>query len=233
MSRQYLTALLGQLPEVEIVAVAATEEEAVEAIQTANPDLVFLDIELHTGNGFAVLEKTQPLAFAPVFTTALDYRALKMIRLSGMPYLQKPIDADELLNVLNKLREEKARALLPTAVHHLLATIRNNNTPIHIALQGAETTEYILLADLQRLEVEGAVTKLYLKGGAIKKSGMSLKEWEGLLEDFRFFRVAAAHLVNLEQVKGLTSSAVEMKEGSAIPLSSKKREDLFAKLAAL
>jgi DNA-binding NarL/FixJ family response regulator len=50
-----LSALLGALPNTQIVGHAAGAEEAVRAIMAAQPDLVLLDLRLAQGTGFDVL----------------------------------------------------------------------------------------------------------------------------------------------------------------------------------
>jgi DNA-binding NarL/FixJ family response regulator len=51
LSRQYIRSLLKRFPEVDLLAEATTQEDAIHLIEQLNPDLIFLDIELHTGTG--------------------------------------------------------------------------------------------------------------------------------------------------------------------------------------
>jgi two-component system LytT family response regulator len=77
LSQFYLGSLLKQLPMVEVVAKAGTEEEAITAIQALKPDLIFLDIELHSGTGFGVLRRTNTSTF----------RLYSLQRWSSMPLI--------------------------------------------------------------------------------------------------------------------------------------------------
>lgn len=59
---------------ISLCAVAATVAEAVEAIDTHEPDLVFLDISLPDGEGFDVLEQVTFHGFEVIFTTTTNSR---------------------------------------------------------------------------------------------------------------------------------------------------------------
>jgi DNA-binding NarL/FixJ family response regulator len=57
--RERLTAMLGEVPGVEIVAQAATIAEAIVAVHRLKPDVVILDLHLPDGNGLEVLRLVQ------------------------------------------------------------------------------------------------------------------------------------------------------------------------------
>lgn len=230
LSQFYLNSLLKQLPMVEVLAKAATEEEAILAIETLKPDLVFLDIELYAGSGFEVLRKTHQLEFSVVFTTALEQQAIKIIRLSGVPFLQKPIDADELAQAVTNVQKNKEAE--QTALGCLLETLHHNNVPQHINIRYEEVAEYVRLDDVISIETKEAGTVVLLRQNSIKKSSLTIKDWENLLSGFKFFRTAATHLVNIKAVEQITGNvtAVLMKDGSAIPLSPKKSDAFITAL---
>lgn len=226
LSMQYVSFLLMQLPQVEIVGKAATEEEAIRLVRTLNPDLLLLDIELHSGTGFEVVKKLGQVDATVVFTTALDHHAIKIIRLSGVSFLQKPIDAEELQAVLQTIALPEQKKHSQKALAVLLETLNNGHTPLQMALPQDDKTEYIILKDLLRIETDGDGTMLFLPDKTVKKSSRSIKEFEALLADFYFFRAHATHLVNLKQVKefNLEKNIIIMQDGSSVPLSIKKQE---------
>ncbi|HXB93281.1 MAG TPA: response regulator, partial [Puia sp.] len=57
-------------PGIAIVGKAEGVDSALEVIRTANPELVFLDIEMTQGNAFDLLNRVQPLTFQVIFVTA-------------------------------------------------------------------------------------------------------------------------------------------------------------------
>src|SRR5476649_205613 len=72
---------------VDVVASADSMLTAFEAINTHQPDLVFLDIEMPKGNAFDLLEKFKDINFQIIFTTAYDHHAIKAIKFSAVDYL--------------------------------------------------------------------------------------------------------------------------------------------------
>ena len=235
LSRQYIHALLKQIPAIEIIATAATEDEAVEKISSHRPDMVFMDLELHTGTGFEVLRKLKDPSFNVVFTTALDHYALKIIRLSGMPYLQKPIDAEELAAFVLQAAERKNNVQNGRALTYLLETLNNNNVPLHFAVMNNGNCEYALPENLLAVEAKEKETILLFRDGESKNSSLSLKDYEYLLGDYSFCRVNATYLINLKEIKdvNIAEGFVIMKTGKQLELSSKKRNELITRLAHL
>jgi two-component system response regulator LytT len=69
----------------------------------AQPDLIFLDIQLSDGLSFEIFE-TLDIQSAVIFTTAYDEYALKAFKLNSIDYLLKPIDEDDLEIALKKYR---------------------------------------------------------------------------------------------------------------------------------
>jgi two-component system LytT family response regulator len=232
LSQHYLNSLLSQLPEVEVAARAATEEDAITAIESLKPDLVLLDIELHNGTGFEVLCKTRHLHYMVIFTTALEQQAIRMIKLCGVPFLQKPIDAEELYLLIKNLPGEDGEAR--KALDYLLKALESDHVPQYMSLQGEGPRQYIALDDVLYM-TSGNPTTLKLRDGTVKTDLRSIKELESLLEDVHFFRSAATHLVNLKNVEAIApgEDSIRLLQGAAVPLSPKKRGSLSERLERL
>ena len=232
LSQYYLNSLLLRLSNVDIVGTAATEDEAVAAITSLKPELVFLDIELHSGTGFDVLRKTRHHQLSVVFTTALEQQAIRMIKLSGVPFLQKPIDADELSATVDEVSTGAGKG--QTAQQHLLQTLDNGNVPQRMLVREGNTSQYIELERIVHI-ASGDRTFIHLREGNTHTDGRSLKELESLLEDLRFFRCAATHLVNLKCVRSVSpdGQSLVLADGTSVPLSPKKREALLDELARI
>jgi len=97
------TMLSKYCPEIELVAVCHSGEEAITAINQQKPDLVFLDIEMPRMNGFDMLQKVGAINFEIIFTTSFDQYALRAIRFSALDYLLKPIDKEDLQTAAQKI----------------------------------------------------------------------------------------------------------------------------------
>lgn len=112
IGRRGVRLLLDDDPDVEVVGEAATAEQAVEAIRHEQPDLLFLDVQLGSRDGFSVLRELEagemPLV---VFATAHDRYALQAFEHHAVDYLLKPFSDDRFSEALgrakNRLRQSQ------------------------------------------------------------------------------------------------------------------------------
>ncbi|MDQ6903864.1 MAG: response regulator, partial [Bacteroidota bacterium] len=108
LARNELKKLLLEFPEVEVIGEAANANEGIEKIESLNPDLVFLDIQMPGKSGFDMLTLVERAPHV-IFVTAYDEYALKAFEVNALDYLMKPVEpkrlADALLKV--KLKDEE------------------------------------------------------------------------------------------------------------------------------
>src|SRR5215204_7462375 len=107
LARTELRKLLQDFPEIEIVDEASNAEEGLQKIESHNPDLIFLDIQMPGKTGFDLLAE---LDRAPqvIFTTAYDEYALKAFEVNALDYLLKPIEPKRLADAVHKLNNQEA-----------------------------------------------------------------------------------------------------------------------------
>src|SRR5215207_7163872 len=107
LARTELRKLLQDFPEIEIVDEASNAEEGLQKIDSLNPDLIFLDIQMPGKTGFDLLAE---LDRAPqvIFTTAYDEYALKAFEVNALDYLLKPIEPKRLADAVHKLNNQEA-----------------------------------------------------------------------------------------------------------------------------
>ena len=82
--------------------------EGIDLIQTLDPKIVFLDIEMPHMNGFEMLQHVRPKNFHVIFTTAYDQYAIKAIKYAAFDYLLKPIDIEELQTAVRNAEQLNA-----------------------------------------------------------------------------------------------------------------------------
>ena len=91
-------------PDAQIIETIDTVVDAVEWFQTnPAPDLIFMDIHLSDGESFKIFEKVE-ISAPVIFTTAYDQYALKAFQTSGIDYLLKPIQEEEVRRAVDKWR---------------------------------------------------------------------------------------------------------------------------------
>ena len=114
LARTELRKLLQDFPEVEVVDEAANADEGINKIDTLQPDLVFLDIQMPGKTGFDMLAELERAPHV-IFTTAYDEYALKAFEVNALDYLLKPIEPKRLADAMQKLHvaEAKENHILP------------------------------------------------------------------------------------------------------------------------
>ena len=150
-------------PQVHLLDQCRSAKKGLEAIEKLKPDLLFLDIEMPTMNGFEMLEQFSEVPCAIIFTTSYDQYAIKAIRFSALDYLLKPIDPKELLNAVKKVDEHRQ---LPMAEQFqiLLKQIHGKNSGFNkIAVPTSEGFELMPAEHVIYCEANDNYTHMFLK----------------------------------------------------------------------
>jgi two-component system LytT family response regulator len=206
--------------------------KSIDIINTQKPDIVFLDIQMPEMDGFTLLENLTNRKFNLIFTTAQDEFALKAIKVSAIDYLLKPVDKDELISSIAKIKEMKKGELLEDKLQLLLGNIdQENNDKINISADGKV---YLLdKEDVIMLKSDKSYTTLYLANEQQIIVSKTLKEVEKKFQFPQFFRVHNSYLINLthvkEYLKGLGGELI-MSNGLSASISRNKKSELFKKL---
>ena len=215
-------------PDLSIIGIAAGVEEAYSKISELKPDLVFMDIELTDGTGFDILAKFDTIPFKLIFVTAFEEYAVKAFRASALDYLLKPVDHEELIEAV-----EKARQQLGT---ELVKQVKNASTNINsraidkIVLRDIDNIYLVKIADIIYFEADGNYTRFHLTTGKSIIISRTIKEFEALLKDNRFIRVHRSYEFNLDhflRYEKADGGYVVLTNESKIPVSSNKKEELF------
>jgi len=102
--REQLAAQLARLwPALQIVGQARNGREAVEMFEELRPQVAFLDVHMPGMNGVEAARRIGRRAEV-VFVTAFDQYAVEAFRQGAIDYLVKPIEADRLLDSVQRLQ---------------------------------------------------------------------------------------------------------------------------------
>ena len=230
-ARELIYALIQKhCKNVEVVATADSVKSGMQVIKQYKPDIVLLDIKMHDGTGFDLLNKVKPVDFQVIFISAYEEHALKAFKFSAVDYILKPIDSNELIAAIKKAEE----AISPlNGLHHLDVLETNyssdNRETKKIILKTLDSIYAVNVKDIVRCESDTSYTQFFLNDTRKILISKPLKEYDELLSEFGFFRTHQSHLINLdffEQYKKADGGFAIMKDGTAIPVSSRKK-DLF------
>ena len=184
-ARAELRHLLGAHPEVEIAGEAATAAEAVALARAAQPDAVFLDVEMPGVSGLDaarfVLDRSHPPAV--VFVTAHASYAADAFAVEAFDYLLKPVDPARLARVVERLAERRASA----------------GEPRRIPVVSAGGTELIDQEQVRYVQAEGDYSRVHTYDRSYLSTA-PLRELEAALAGAGFLRIHRSYLVNLGRV---------------------------------
>jgi len=226
---EYLKPFVSALEQVSWVKTANCVQEAIEAIDAYNPNLIFLDVELQDGLGFDVLERCQFKNFSVIFITAHEKYALRAIKFSAIDYLLKPFSYDDVFQAFERLKsfpENNLKVLMENMNEQVFQEKR-------IGISSAQGVHYIKLKEVVRCEAHGNYTFFHLVGKKQELSSKPIKEYEEMLEEYSFVRIHKSHLINLFHVKSFMKNdggSIIMTDDSEMPLSKTKKEDFLEKM---
>ena len=134
LMRERLLGLLGEVwREARVVHAAADGDEAWEAFQTCEPQVVFLDVRMPGMSGLDVAQRIGARAHI-IFVTAYDQYAMAAFDAGAVDYLLKPVEADRLRLTVQRV---SSRLHAPPAdLSHLLRHLATLQPP-------AERTRWI------------------------------------------------------------------------------------------
>jgi two-component system LytT family response regulator len=223
LARNELKKLLLDFPEIEVIAEAANASEGVEKIDSLNPDLIFLDIQMPGKTGFDMLSE---LERAPnvIFTTAYDEYALKAFEVNALDYLLKPVEPKRLADALQKLQVEEDKE--PISDHTISVNRSILNEHDQVFVKDGERCWFVKLSDIRLFESVGNYAKVYF--GPNKPLILkSLNALEERLDEKVFFRANRKHIVNLRLIEKIEpyfngGLLLEMKGGEKIEVSRRQ-----------
>ena len=103
LARRGIRAILERDSEVRVLAECKDGVDAISQIQTLQPDLVFLDIEMPEVDGFDVIAALPPQRLPLViFVTAYNQYAVDAFRVHAIDYVLKPVDPQRLTETLER-----------------------------------------------------------------------------------------------------------------------------------
>ena len=107
IARRGIRRQLESESDIEIIGECANGREAVAAIRSQAPDLVFLDVQMPLLSGFGVVEAVGVENLpAVVFVTAHDEHAIRAFEVDALDYVLKPIDRDRFQKTLIRIRNQ-------------------------------------------------------------------------------------------------------------------------------
>lgn len=221
--------------KVLIAAEACTVKDGIRAIAGTQPDLIFLDVQLHDRTGFDLLRECGNINFKIIFTTAYDKFAIQAIRFSAIGYLLKPVDEDDLREAMDKINVtsvEQTKMMANVIETNMAHPIKKKRLTIPV---GNELL-FLNIEDIVRCHSDVNYTTIFKTDKQKIVVAKTLKEFEDMLAEHDFFRIHNSELINLSFIKSYNKGkggSVILSDGTELEVSTRRKEDFLKKMSGL
>lgn len=136
--------------------------DGLKGIESLQPDLVFLDVQIHDETGFDLLSRLEQKDFEVIFTTAFERFAVQAFKYIALDYLLKPVDPEDLNAALKKVRLPEKAIRFNEQVNTLLYNIKTVNRQHHrICVPVLNGMVFLNLSDIIRLKSDSNYTEFF------------------------------------------------------------------------
>ena len=242
LAREELCFLLGELPQVEVVAQAADGIEALRAVEETGPDLVMLDVQMPGLTGFEVARRLLRARVETqfIFVTAYDQHAIEAFEVNAVDYLLKPVEAGRLAMAIERAQRRiqtgrpASKERSADEMERLLQLLSDRqDRREQLALKVADRFLLVQSDEVVHASVEDDVITVVTNSLSGTSNYRTLDELQARLDPAVFWRVHRSHLVNINKIKEIVpwfsrNYILKMRDGKGteIPVSRSQTKRL-------
>ncbi len=241
LAREMLREMLQDDPQVIIVGESCNGREALEAIRTHAPDLIFLDVQMPELGGFEVLEALGKDIPQVIFVTAYDQYAVRAFEVHALDYLLKPFDQERFDISWQRARAQILRERNGGTDQRILALLEEmkagNKYLERLVIKASGRIYFLETAEIDWIEAEGN----YVSVHSAKKSHLlreTISSLESQLDPKKFLRIHRSSIVRIDRIQELQpwfhgEYRIILQNGTQLTLSRNYRDKLQEALGKL
>lgn len=232
LARQIIREYLEKHPDVDIVADCQDAFQALKAIESENPDLIFLDIQMPEVNGFELLGMLENIPYV-IFSTAYDQYALQAFEVNAVDYLLKPYVQERFDMAVERAKKSIGQKQSENEkIEHLLENLQAEKKLDRILVKQSGKIVILRVDEIEWVEALEDYVNLHTARGTY----LVLKSMSALASRMseNFVRIHRSYLVNLESIDEIEPWSngrlqCRMKDGEKL-ISSRAGAQLLKKL---
>ena len=203
--REQLAELLAAAwPELEIVAHAEDGKQALQALESLQPDVLFLDIQMPEASGLEVARRASGRCHV-VFVTAYDQYAVAAFEEGAVDYVMKPLSGARIATAVQRVKQRMLGS--PANLKGLLDDLENPppRNGQYLRWINASRGEDVQLVTIEEVRYFQSDTK-YTRVVAAKREGLIRKTIKELVEELdptMFWQMHRSTIVNLNAVESV------------------------------
>ncbi|MDX1379119.1 MAG: LytTR family DNA-binding domain-containing protein [Anaerolineales bacterium] len=242
--RDQIERVLDHYSEFDLVSACHTGEQAVGALHSHLPDLIFLETELPDMSGFDVIQRMHPVRPSHfVFITHTSHHAIKAFEYFAFDYILKPFDAQRLHLTLMKVKEDfykKNSDKLQDKLNALFRYVHGTQSkPVEHHVNGGALIPvkmsgriyFIKEEEIQYIVAAGYYIEIHANGKKhlLRQSLTSISE---RFSERKFIRIHRSVIINISFLKeiiklGTNDFSVKMADDATFRISKSYKGNVF------
>jgi two-component system response regulator LytT len=195
---------------------------ALKALETEEPQLIFLDINMPDLSGIELARiingKKEGSVPRIIFTSGYERYALEGYKVEAIGYLLKPIDYEEFITTVYK-----AKTLIEHGTKMSSAIDYKENDFLFLRVEYELVKVY--LKNILYVEGFKDYVKIYVtNNNGFIKSLITMKNIEEKLPSHSFIRVHRSFIVSLDKIDAITTNTIKIGK-AIIPVSNQYKDD--------
>jgi DNA-binding LytR/AlgR family response regulator len=220
--------LMELWPELTICAEAADGLQAIEALETFQPQILFLDIQMPGRNGLEVARHASGKAHV-VFITAYDAYAVQAFEEGALDYVLKPISPERMNLTIQRLQKRLRET--PADLSHLADLLKTLVKPDAkylkwLTVPHASELRVVAVSEILFLQADNKYTIIATRASTYLLNS-SLKEMQTKLDPAVFWQIHRSTVVNISAIDTIFRSF-----RGALEIKLKDRSELLPVSAA-
>jgi two-component system, LytTR family, response regulator len=193
-----LKADLTRIGNIDVVETTSNPVNTIDLIQKHHPDLVFLDVQMPERNGIEVLREIAELqpSSSVVMVTAYNDFMLEAFRFAAFDYLLKPVDPEQLHEMLERYRQRERKVLERNRVNALVDYLKRI-----IRIPSVYETYFFNPDQIFYFEADGKYTHIIQADGKRLTTSINLGAVQELLPEGEFCRISKSHIIHLKYLR--------------------------------
>ncbi|MCX8125398.1 MAG: LytTR family DNA-binding domain-containing protein [Spirochaetes bacterium] len=206
--RDRLLEILGR--DITTIHIETTIQGALVYLKEKSVDVVLLDLNLNSQDGFEILQKFVKKTFHTIIISANDTRAIEAFEYGVFDFIAKPYTTERLKTSFERLRKN----------------VGNKSLLQYISVHKGTNVKLLPLQDVIFFKAVGMYVEIHLTNSKVEFYDQPLKILQELLPS-RFLRVHRSYIVDTERidrlvVKGGGRYSIVLLGKYIIPVSRKK-----------
>ncbi len=233
IAREIVTLLLKDHPKISQVIEAKNGTEALQLIESHQPDIVFLDIQMPGPTGIQLAENLSPKC-SVIFVTAYDEYAVEAFELNAIDYLLKPFEDQRFYAALDKALVHLSDSVVTDykglgELMQQLIDERHRTFKTRLVIKEPGKIKLLDVNQINYIQGAGNYAEVHLLDGKTVLHRETLSTLQNQLDPSVFTRIHRSSIVRRSSVSELKPNekgdyAVILKNGDKLTISRRNKD---------